>query len=93
MIGVLAKEYFAEKLVDYDFASNNGGWQWAASTGADSVPYFRIFNPLLQAKRFDAENKFSDKWNLGEKIMNPIVDLSKSRLRAIAAFKEAQLTA
>jgi deoxyribodipyrimidine photo-lyase len=89
----LGERYFAEKLVDYDFASNNGGWQWAASTGADSVPYFRIFNPLLQAKRFDAENKFSDKWNLGEKIMNPIVDLSKSRLRAIAAFKEAQLTA
>ena len=89
----LGEQFFAEKLVDYDFPSNNGGWQWAASTGADSAPYFRVFNPLLQAKRFDSNNRFCKMWNQGEKIYKPIVDLSTSRLRAISAFKEAQLTA
>ena len=50
--------YFAEKLNDFDLASNNGGWQWTASTGCDSQPYFRIFNPVSQSKKFDAEGKF-----------------------------------
>lgn len=50
--------YFAEKLIDFDLASNNGGWQWAASTGCDAQPYFRIFNPILQSKKFDPEGKF-----------------------------------
>ena len=89
----LGEHFFAEKLVDYDFPSNNGGWQWAASTGADAAPYFRVFNPMLQAQRFDSENKFCKKWNQGGKIHKPILDLSHSRLRAISAFKEAQLTA
>ena len=48
----LGEQFFAEKLVDYDFPSNNGGWQWAASTGADSAPYFRVFNPLLTGETF-----------------------------------------
>lgn len=52
------EKYFAENLIDYDFASNNGGWQWSASTGTDAVPYFRIFNPTLQSKRFDPEGNF-----------------------------------
>lgn len=56
------EEYFMSKLIDGDFASNNGGWQWAASTGSDSVPYFRIFNPTLQMKRFDPEGLFIKKW-------------------------------
>lgn len=46
------------KLVDGDFASNNGGWQWSASTGTDAAPYFRIFNPFSQAKKFDPEADF-----------------------------------
>ncbi len=50
--------YFAEKLIDFDLAANNGGWQWAAGTGCDAQPYFRIFNPVSQAQKFDAEGKF-----------------------------------
>lgn len=52
------ERYFAEKLNDYDLASNNGGWQWAASTGCDAPPYFRIFNPVTQSERFDDQGKF-----------------------------------
>lgn len=52
------EEYFAEKLIDYDFAANNGGWQWAASTGCDAQPWFRIFNPILQSQKFDPEGLF-----------------------------------
>jgi deoxyribodipyrimidine photo-lyase len=52
------ERYFAEKLIDYDLAANNGGWQWAASTGCDAQPYFRIFNPVSQSEKFDAEGKF-----------------------------------
>ncbi|MDB2447268.1 DNA photolyase family protein [bacterium] len=54
----LGERYFAENLLDYDLASNNGGWQWAASTGCDSQPYFRIFNPYTQSKKFDPDGKF-----------------------------------
>jgi deoxyribodipyrimidine photo-lyase len=50
--------YFAEKLIDFDLAANNGGWQWAASTGCDAQPYFRIFNPVSQSEKFDPEGKF-----------------------------------
>lgn len=52
------ERYFAEKLNDYDMAANNGGWQWAASTGCDSQPYFRIFNPVMQSEKFDPDGKF-----------------------------------
>jgi deoxyribodipyrimidine photo-lyase len=52
------ERYFAEKLIDFDFSANNGGWQWAASTGCDAQPWFRIFNPVTQSERFDAEGKF-----------------------------------
>ena len=50
--------YFARQLIDFDLAANNGGWQWSASTGCDAQPYFRIFNPVLQSRRFDAEGQF-----------------------------------
>ncbi len=52
------EKYFAEKLIDFDLASNNGGWQWAASSGCDAQPYFRIFNPVTQSERFDPQGKF-----------------------------------
>ena len=52
------ERYFAEKLIDYDLAANNGGWQWAASTGCDAQPWFRIFNPVTQSQKFDPEGKF-----------------------------------
>lgn len=52
------ERYFARKLNDYDLAANNGGWQWAASTGCDAQPYFRIFNPVTQSEKFDADGRF-----------------------------------
>ncbi|MEL6944142.1 MAG: deoxyribodipyrimidine photo-lyase, partial [Bacteroidota bacterium] len=54
--------YFAEKLLDFDLASNNGGWQWAAGSGTDAAPYFRIFNPTSQQQKFDKELKYIKKW-------------------------------
>lgn len=51
----LGEEFFAQHLMDYELASNNGGWQWSASTGTDAQPYFRVFNPLLQSKKFDSK--------------------------------------
>jgi deoxyribodipyrimidine photo-lyase len=58
----LGEMYFAENLIDLDFASNNGGWQWSASTGCDAQPYFRIFNPYLQSKKFDPEGAYIKKY-------------------------------
>jgi deoxyribodipyrimidine photo-lyase len=55
------EQYFMQKLVDGDLAANNGGWQWSASTGTDAVPYFRIFNPFSQSKRFDPDGSFIKK--------------------------------
>ena len=52
------ERYFAEHLNDFELASNNGGWQWASSSGCDAQPYFRIFNPVTQSERFDPEGKF-----------------------------------
>src|SRR5512147_2188887 len=52
------ERYFALQLNDYDLAANNGGWQWAASTGCDAQPYFRIFNPITQSKKFDPDGTF-----------------------------------
>jgi deoxyribodipyrimidine photo-lyase len=54
--------YFAQKLLDFDLASNNGGWQWASGSGCDSAPYFRIFNPYLQTKKFDKDLNYIKKW-------------------------------
>lgn len=56
------ERYFAEHLIDFDFSANNGGWQWAASTGCDAQPWFRIFNPITQSKRFDQNGKFIRKY-------------------------------
>ena len=56
------ERYFAEQLNDYELASNNGGWQWAASSGCDAQPYFRIFNPTSQSEKFDPDGKFIRKY-------------------------------
>lgn len=56
------EEYFALKLLDFDLAANNGGWQWSASTGTDAQPYFRIFNPTSQSEKFDPDGEFIKKW-------------------------------
>lgn len=84
--------YFAEKLLDYELSSNNGNWQWAAGTGCDAAPYFRVFNPMTQAKKFDPDGEYISKW-LPEIQMNkaiePIVEHKMARERAIKTYKQA----
>ena len=58
----LGEAYFMNRLIDCDYAANNGGWQWSASTGADAAPYFRVFNPIRQSQRFDAQGEFIRAW-------------------------------
>jgi deoxyribodipyrimidine photo-lyase len=58
----LGERYFMSQLIDGDFAANNGGWQWAASTGCDAAPYFRLFNPTSQSQRFDPQGTFIRQW-------------------------------
>jgi deoxyribodipyrimidine photo-lyase len=84
--------YFAEKLLDFDLASNNGGWQWAAGSGCDAAPYFRIFNPSIQQKKFDPGGDYIRKWlpDLQELAYpEPIVEHSFARERAIRVYKES----
>ncbi|TDD75236.1 cryptochrome/photolyase family protein [Flavobacterium caseinilyticum] len=81
--------YFAEKLLDYDMSANVGNWQWAAGTGCDAAPYFRVFNPEIQQKKFDEKGIYIRKWikefDLG--YGKPIVDHAMARDRAIATYK------
>ena len=84
--------YFAEKLLDYDLASNNGGWQWAAGSGCDAAPYFRIFNPYLQTKKFDPELKYIRKWVPElEDLSYPksVVEHDVARKRCLEVYKAA----
>jgi deoxyribodipyrimidine photo-lyase len=84
--------YFAEKLLDYDFAANNGGWQWAAGSGTDAAPYFRIFNPEAQAEKFDKKGEYIKKWVPELNSLDypaPIVDHKLARERCLKAYKEA----
>ncbi|WP_288370889.1 deoxyribodipyrimidine photo-lyase [uncultured Algoriphagus sp.] len=84
--------YFARKLLDFELASNNGGWQWAAGTGTDAQPYFRVFNPESQTDKFDKDLRYIKKW-IPELDSNdypkPIVDHKFARQRAIDTYKEA----
>jgi deoxyribodipyrimidine photo-lyase len=97
----MGEQYFMTQLIDGDFAANNGGWQWSASTGTDAAPYFRIFNPVSQSRRFDADGTFIRRHlpvlaKLPAKIIHsppptqgyplPIVDLSLSRKETIELF-------
>jgi len=83
--------YFMANLIDGDLASNNGGWQWAASTGCDAQPYFRIFNPIIQSQKFDPKGLFIRKY-VGElrRFDNTKIHLP---VRAIVEHKQARLTA
>ncbi|MCY2688107.1 cryptochrome/photolyase family protein [Salinimicrobium sp. TH3] len=83
--------YFAEKLLDYELASNNGNWQWAAGTGCDSAPYFRIFNPESQLKKFDPDLKYVKTWipNFRAGYLEPIVEHKFARARALEVYKKA----
>lgn len=81
--------YFAEKLLDYDLAANNGNWQWAAGCGCDAAPYFRIFNPYEQTKKFDKDIQYIRKWLPEDYKEEPIVEHTKARERALKVYKEA----
>lgn len=84
--------YFAQKLLDYEQASNVGNWQWAAGSGVDAAPYFRIFNPTEQIKKFDKDLKYIKKW-IPEletsKYPKPIVDHKEAREKCLLVYKEA----
>ena len=84
--------YFAEKLLDFDLAANNGGWQWAAGSGCDAAPYFRVFNPTLQAKKFDPDGNYIRRWVPEWEELTypaPIVDHTLARKRALDAYAKA----
>jgi deoxyribodipyrimidine photo-lyase len=84
--------YFGKKLLDYELSSNNGGWQWAAGSGTDAAPYFRIFNPETQVKRFDPKGRYIKTWvpEWGtERYPSPMVDHKLARQRALDTFKAA----
>ncbi len=84
--------YFAKKLLDFDLAANNGGWQWAAGSGCDAAPYFRVFNPALQTDRFDPALKYVKKWvpEYGSPTYpQPIVEHKFARDRVLKVYKEA----
>ncbi len=81
--------YFAKKLLDFDYAANNGGWQWAAGSGCDAVPYFRVFNPTLQTEKFDKDLKYIRKWvpELDSfDYVQPMVKHEDARKRALEVY-------
>jgi deoxyribodipyrimidine photo-lyase len=84
--------WFAKKLLDYEMANNVGGWQWSAGSGCDAAPYFRIFNPDTQIKKFDPELKYIKRW-IPEydtpDYPKPMIDYRKARQQALAVYKTA----
>lgn len=85
------ERYFAQKLLDYELSSNIGGWQWAAGSGCDAAPYFRVFNPELQTKKFDPKLEYIKKWVPEidtDKYPKPIVEHKFARERALRVYKE-----
>lgn len=92
----LGERYFAEKLLDFDLASNIGGWQWASGSGLDAAPYFRVFNPTSQLEKFDKELTYVKRWvtEYGTaQYPEPIVEHKWARERCLARFKTALATA
>ena len=84
------ERYFMQRLLDADLANNNGGWQWSASTGTDAQPYFRIFNPISQARKFDPEGRYIHRYVPeidSRDYPRPIVDHAVQRLKALAMFR------
>lgn len=84
----IGAQYFKEKLLDYNEASNFAGWQWVAGSGADAAPYFRVFNPVLQAAKFDPSQKYRSKFLPTNYFCLPLVDLASSRDKALLAFEK-----
>jgi len=85
------ESYFAGKLLDFELSSNNGNWQWCAGTGCDAAPYFRIFNPVEQQKKFDPEFKYIRRWipDYRPDYRSPMVDHGMARQRTLDAYKQA----
>jgi deoxyribodipyrimidine photo-lyase len=84
--------WFAEKLLDFELASNNGGWQWVAGSGVDAAPYFRIFNPELQTQKFDPDLTYIKKWVpefRNSSYPKPFIDHAAARERCIKVYKQA----
>jgi deoxyribodipyrimidine photo-lyase len=83
--------YFADKLLDYELSSNNGNWQWCAGCGCDAAPYFRIFNPMEQQKKFDPDLIYIRKWikNYQPGYLPEMVNHVMARNRALDTFKKA----
>jgi deoxyribodipyrimidine photo-lyase len=81
--------YFAQKLLDFELSSNNGNWQWAAGSGCDAAPYFRIFNPTAQTHKFDPKLNYIKSWikNFRVDYLPPIVDHEYTRKRALEVYK------
>ncbi|MFN5209291.1 MAG: cryptochrome/photolyase family protein [Bacteroidota bacterium] len=88
----MGEAYFAEKLNDFDLSANNGGWQWAAGSGCDAAPYFRVFNPSEQLKKFDPSGayvrKWIPEWNTS-RYPKPVVDHVFARNRVLQTYKQA----
>lgn len=88
----LGEAYFAKKLLDFDLASNSGGWQWASGSGCDAAPYFRVFNPYTQTDKFDKNFEYIKKWvpeYASTDYPKPIVEHKFARQRAIDTYKAA----
>jgi deoxyribodipyrimidine photo-lyase len=88
----LGERHFAAELLDFERASNVGGWQWAAGSGCDAAPYFRVFNPESQWKKFDPQSAYVRTWVPEFDSLTyprPIVDHSFARQRAIDTYKNA----
>lgn len=84
--------WFAQKLLDFELASNNGGWQWAAGSGCDAAPYFRVFNPTIQMDKFDGKLNYVHRWipEFGTSAYaKPIVEHKYARIRALETYKRA----
>lgn len=83
--------YFAEKLIDFDLSANNGNWQWAAGCGCDAAPYFRVFNPSEQTRKFDPQLQYIRRWvsNLDDNYPFPMVQHEMARNRFLSVFKKA----
>jgi deoxyribodipyrimidine photo-lyase len=83
----IGEQWFWDTLVDADEANNAGNWQWVAGSGADAAPYFRVFNPDLQASKFDPRGEYTSRWNPDDGLATqPIVDLAETRRQALAAY-------
>lgn len=80
--------FFGQHLTDYELSSNNGGWQWAAGSGCDAAPYFRIFNPYAQAEKFDKHGIYINRWG-GNQGLEPMVNHPQARERCLSVYKKA----